>query len=747
MIRCAAARALAALGGEGAAAPLVDTLMDPDPDVRADAMTALVRCARTEDATAIRRSLEGDPVAEVKVAAIQALARLKDASSVGLMRALVRSRCVPEVAWDDADGAWDGWLDLQVAAIQALGAISADEAVDDLIEARHDEMGQDLDHVVFAALARIPERGIPALRGFVEHTDARVRERALDTLSSVGGDALVPLRGTLVRDPSPGIRLLAIDCFKEGDGTLAALALHDSDTSVRSAALARAAPAQPDIARSALRDPDETVRAVALEACASHPADADEPDLVANAQAWLRTTGVALATVCAAALPALAGTRSLPALSEAAHDGERHPEVRIAALRSLGQIGTEESVEALRRAAVDRARQVRLAALAALAELTRSAPGDIPDRARAILTDAVRGSLASEPAAAEAGTGSGGAPEPVADENEEPGQGTPEPDAESPLPPTLPAPDDEASSNGPTEAAYPRSTLEAIGGRPLAAPRSEAAAPPSDDDAPSPRRRPKIRPGRVAVGGPDDIGQDLRLTALRLVADCTGEGIDEAVAAAAESTAPALRTAAFETIARRAATMPLSPDLTEIVVDALGDSDPPVRAAAARALAAGDEAHRHLAPLLDDPDDGVRATALKAVAAAQPEKAVGGFRDPSPRVRAAALDALVQCGQGALVEQGIENHRGRRLCRHSGSSLPSPPRRPADSARDAGQDRHQFSAGPPHDPRSHRPTRAPGTGRRFRGETLGRLCLDWQNNRLRTDAERARRVTTYFFAA
>ena len=150
VIRCAAARALAALGGESAAAPLVDTLMDPDPDVRADAMTALVRCARPEDAAAIRRSLEGDPVAEVKVAAIQALARLKDASPVGLLRALVRSRCEPEVAWDDADGAWDGWLDVQVAAIQALGAISADEAVDDLIEARHDEMGQDLDHVVFA---------------------------------------------------------------------------------------------------------------------------------------------------------------------------------------------------------------------------------------------------------------------------------------------------------------------------------------------------------------------------------------------------------------------------------------------------------------------------------------------------------------------------------------------------------------------------------------------------------------------
>ena len=60
--------------------------MDPDPDLRADAMAALVRCARPEDAPAIRRSLAGDPVGEVKVAAVQALARLKDGGSVPLLR-------------------------------------------------------------------------------------------------------------------------------------------------------------------------------------------------------------------------------------------------------------------------------------------------------------------------------------------------------------------------------------------------------------------------------------------------------------------------------------------------------------------------------------------------------------------------------------------------------------------------------------------------------------------------------------
>ena len=162
--------------------------MDPDPDLRADAMAALARCARPEDAPAIRRSLAGDPVGEVKVAAIQALARLKDGGSVPLLRALAQGRCEAEVTWEEPGSGWDDWLDVQVTAVEALGAIGAEETVDDLVHARDDEMGQDLDHVVFAALARMPERGVPALRGFFQHGDARVAEwrRAVPHPDAIG---------------------------------------------------------------------------------------------------------------------------------------------------------------------------------------------------------------------------------------------------------------------------------------------------------------------------------------------------------------------------------------------------------------------------------------------------------------------------------------------------------------------------------------------------------------------------------
>ena len=158
--------------------------MDEDPDVRSDSMAALVHRARPQDAAAIRRSLQSDPVGDVKIAAIQALCRLKDEASIALLQALAKDRCEPDVAWEH--GSWDDWLDVQVAAIDALGRMNAGGAVDDLIEARADESGQDLDHAVFAALARMPGRGVATLLGFLGDGDARVRQRALAALSNAG---------------------------------------------------------------------------------------------------------------------------------------------------------------------------------------------------------------------------------------------------------------------------------------------------------------------------------------------------------------------------------------------------------------------------------------------------------------------------------------------------------------------------------------------------------------------------------
>ena len=645
-IRCAAARALGALGDEHAAPALVGALLDPDPDVRADAMSALVRCARPEDAPAIRHSLKGDPVGEVKTAAVRTLGRLKDEASVALLRALARDRCESEVAWED--GSWDDWLDVQVAAITALGDVGAESAVDDLIRARADEGGQDLDHVVFAALAKMPGRGVAALLDFLKDGDAQVRRRALAALPHAGRDGLASVRDRLVHDPSPGVRRIAVDSLDAGDAALATLALKDPDASVRAAAVLRVAAARPDVARAALAAPEPEVRAAALEAPGAHATLAGEPGLAATLQTWLRDPDARLAAASAAALPKVMGAAAVSVLRETAADKERPTEVRLAALESLGTMDSTAAVPPLRAAAADTVRQVRLAALAAAGSLTHAGSADVRRGAREVLIDALRGRIRT-------GEADGGmdvahdAAGRAASRSGESGRIALTPEggmvrADAPAPEASAA----GSGAGAEGRTYPRSTLDAIqeaGGATALRP----------DDAPrSPVPGGRVRSRRVPVEGADDVETDIRLLAVRVLADCVADGIDESLAEAAEGATSDLRAAVFEAIAQRAAGIPPAPILETLLVRALGDDDARVRCAAARGLAkAGRDAAPHLATLLDDADASVRAAAVTAVAAVDPGRVVAAFRDSSPLVRRAAVDAIIAPGGDRLLENGL----------------------------------------------------------------------------------------------
>ncbi|MDE0028555.1 MAG: hypothetical protein OXU42_04015 [Deltaproteobacteria bacterium] len=534
---------------------------------------------------------------------------------------------------------------MQVAAITALGDMGDESAVDDLIRARADEDGQDLDHVVFAALAKMPGRGVAALLHFLGDGDARVRQRALTALSRAGRDRLAPLRDRLVVDPSPGVRRLAVDCLDAKDAALPALALKDPDASVRAVALSRVAAGRADIVRAALADPDTEVRATALEALAPHISPGDEPALAATLTAWLWEADARLAVACASALPRVMGTEAASTLRDTAADGERLPEVRIAALRSLGEIGTRAAVASLRATALDPVRQVRLAALAAAAEVTRGTSEEGRGPARALLIDAVCGNLrrgssdgadTADDLPVRAASGPGGSG-PIAITPE---GGIVAADA--------PAPNAAVGGAGAGGQPYPRSTLEAIQatGLQTAAP---AQAPPASSPAGG-----RTRSRRVPVEGTDDVEADVRMAAIRLAAECEGDDIDDSLAAAAESTASELRAACFEAIAQRADSMPLSPVLRAVLVRSLGCEDARVRCAAVRGLtSAADDVAPRLVPLLDDTDASVRAAALTAVAAVQPARVVAGFRDSSPLVRRAAVNAAIAAGEDHFLEDGL----------------------------------------------------------------------------------------------
>ncbi|MHA1528444.1 MAG: HEAT repeat domain-containing protein, partial [Alphaproteobacteria bacterium] len=518
--RCLAAKALGHIGSDVAAGALVAALMDTDPDVRADAMEALVTCARPRDAVHVGRSLIGDPVQEVKVSALRALARLGDRDSIALIRRLALDRAEDTVSWEDTAGMWDDWLVVQIAAVEALGDLGASDAIENLLAARSDEFGQQLDHVVFSALSRIGDRGVAVLTGLLGDCDDRVRARALTALSEGRPETLAPMIERFVADANAEVRSLAVSCAAPESAHAERLALHDPDAAVRLRAVTVFGGRRPDITSAALADPDETVRATALEQVVSRPDLPIGDDLLANVIAWTRTAGARLAGTCAAVLPRLAPERAAESLIALAADDTRPVEARAAALNGLGQVAGEGVAEQLRASATDPLRPVRVAALAGLARICGE-DAATADR-----------SLAEETLAAAMTGGLHSAGDPATDdavEVENEGLAAAKVEGEGQHRVTITRdgeiveqaaePEPEALPTSQTKVVadrFPQSTLEAIQAPPNAGSGADGVTLADSDLSFLELAQGGRRRGRVSVDGPLEIGDDLRIAALRI---------------------------------------------------------------------------------------------------------------------------------------------------------------------------------------------------------------------------------------
>ncbi len=669
VVRCAAARALAALGDKSAAPDLVEALLDEDPDVRTDAMFALVRCARPEDADALRRSLLGDPVKEVKILAIEALAQVQDAACAPLLMALAKDRCSHDVAWEDEAGMWDDWLDVQLAAICALGDIAAQEAVEELLLAREDEMGQELDDVVFAALAKIPESGITTLLGLLHDSSARVREQALVALTKANREVLLPRVEFLIQDASPEVRRLALGCLDAESPWVERLLREDPSHLVRCGVVETFAGERQDIALAALEDRNEEVRAAALEALLAKPDFEISEDLAANIQAWMLSSGPVLAACCAQYVPRACGAASHAPLCEIACDAERALEVRIAALRALKGLPLDAVVTVLKTCVSDNTRQIRASALTSLAALSKGTDDAIAQSARRVLVGAISGEFAADEirqpvrAVEEEAPLEASKVEEVASQRitlSQDGDILSDDDVRARLArgeeveKTEGARDDETPERDQGEESnvidvdFPKSTLAAI--QTISTDTEDRIVSPRSGDAPngSPRKGGKQK-RRVAVDGPDNFAMDLRLVAMRVAADCRGEDLEQVLCQAAEAEELPLRIAAFGTLVQRSEALALSENLLPVLIKGLGDESPLIRGYAAQAVAkSAPHGEKELEALLDDPDVVVRAAALRAITSLPTERILAALRDESSFVRQAVLDR-------ALASESPEN--------------------------------------------------------------------------------------------
>lgn len=399
--RCYAACALGGLGGEGAAEALIRALRDPDPDVRCQVAEAVASVQPENAGDVLIANLRDDPVGEIKPVYIKTLAQLQIAESSELLCALAVGRAEHlGVEWEDDMSGWDDWLDVQLAAIDALGALrtgDAGPAVEAILAALSDMDGQDIWTHACSALARLSPQGPAALADLVDGASVLQRKRIAAALRHAAQGDAASLLSQLLDDEDVTVRLAALESASAQDlDELCRRSLADRSADVRAAAFSRLSDLTPRHLLQGLKDTDPKVCIATCRAIARAGATNAGFGLCERIERHLRKGApdvlAAMITAAAVAEP--------KAAAELAGDVVNNPatpaEVRVACLETLGRLQPEGVVGLISKCAVVADRGVRLSAVAALGEVAKGTAPQADDAAD-VLAQAVKGELLPAP--------------------------------------------------------------------------------------------------------------------------------------------------------------------------------------------------------------------------------------------------------------------------------------------------------------------------------------------------------------
>ncbi|MEP2030514.1 MAG: hypothetical protein ABJI96_17600 [Paracoccaceae bacterium] len=625
VIRCAALRAYAAWAPpERAREALLEKFLDPDPDIRADAIERLVGLATAKDATALRTSLEGDPVRESKMAAIEALSALRDETSIPILRKLVHSRSEDSVAWEDDGGDWDEWLDIQLAAIKALGHMQVADAIEDLLTARQDEFGQNIDGVVFDALREMGAPGIEILLHIKEDEGTRAARRATSVLAKADPEALAPFVDQLLASDDADIRKLAISILATDDLRVVALAHHDPSVMVQCEALRQIAHSLPAEIETALHSRHEAVQAEAVVLLDRAISPDLHEALVDNLFSWLRHAGPRLTTAAARALPRFAPNRCEAPLLDAIADTKVHLEARIAAVTALADKSPPVATEYLSAKLDNQTRQIRTAAFAAIA--LRAKNGD--ETAIDTVVAAIRGELVSVKPG-------------MVNRDEADLHDATMPKTEA-GPPSIRITRDGEIVEGEDEATG--STLYEI----LAATREPDDQANAAED--TPEEAPAMRRKRQPIEGPDDFAESFQADAIRICNDTGDARVEEVLLTSAIDGPDQIRQEAWTALSKWPKDYRFSTALREAALVAMTGADPIIQSAAFSILAQGDMPPEALRLGLESEDALLRADAVTHLPASS---ATDFVNDPSAVVRRRSVDQLLEDADSGLLVSAV----------------------------------------------------------------------------------------------
>lgn len=639
--RCIAAQALGRIGYPAAVEPLIEALLDEDEDVRTDAAAALAVLAPPQAGRQLFENLIGDPCTDVKLAAIDALARMKDPQVVPWLRRMVRARD-EEIVWDEDEfyaSGWDDWVDVQIKSVEALAELGADEAVSDIVDAMNEEDGQDMTEIAFKALARLGKPGIEALADFLGDGDPRRRRRAAAALAAIDADEAAEPTGRALADSLPEVRLAAargLAARAPSDARLEAL-FEDRDAAVRAGIARACGRLHPDRLRALLGDQSGGVQIAALEVMAEAEDARADDILVETLRAKLSAPSSDLVAAGALAFAACAPRAAVDDLTALLGETDKPVEARLGALRGLARIGGETVAQALVDTIGDRERLIRLEAMSALAAIAGSDAG-WPNIAGEALLAALRNRNETDTAG---------------DDGEDPPSAGAAPEfADAPAPEGLPGTEG-AEDN------FPTSTLHAIlndvpkAGEMIRLPDEGIELTPADMERLAIARRIK---GKSCMPVMPDVvlAEDVRRFAARVLGDLDHEDVVRELAAALADDDREVRLAAADSLARVSARAGRLPGpVGEALLAALTDSDRDFKMLLIRALAAVDSEHAFAAlkASLGDEDSFIRAEAVRGLSRAGEDcpEIEALLADPDPSVRLIAAEVVAAAGGGKAL--------------------------------------------------------------------------------------------------
>lgn len=633
--RCAAATALGGIACPGTGGLLRQALLDEDEDVRVDAIAALLKLEDPQTADAIMENLVGDPCPEVKLSAIEMLAAVGHSDAVPWLHKMVAGRS-EDIKWDDGEyfsSGWDDWLDIQLAAIRALGKIGTAESVAVIIDALENEEGQDVAQFAIPALAQLGDEGIAALASLYASGDARLRRRVCSVLvpgQSAEGDALL---SQCMTDKAGEVRLAALEKTIENDPEDERLVayLDDEDADVRLLIVKAIAAQEPERAIAGLSDKSPRVRQAIFRSIAASP-DAFEKEGFTEVVRQAIAGVPEVASDAAVAWAALIGEASAESLGGALQDPEQPLAFRLGLIEAL-MLLDDSGLPYLVGAIGSSERQVRISALSAVAEI--AAADTWPNPAGDSLLAALRGDLV-EPVKEDEGP-----QEEDAEEDSGRGQSKDQPEATSTLDRILqegirtepePEPEDELE---PEE-------IELSG---------------EDEKFLELSRSRAMKKGKVSLDIQVPAHLDVRRFAACLLGNFEGAELTRALSQALEEDDVELKQSCLESLALIGrARGKLKKRLYGAIAEATHHDDSLVRMHATRCLAfiKGRHAQEMLIELCSDEDVHVRREAITALGCKKGNEDIllAALDDEYSGVRTAAARAL--CGHHAHMDALIE---------------------------------------------------------------------------------------------